>query len=1531
MKKKCFSLVLAVSMVMSVLSAIPAFAAGPYTPASDLTALEATFVTEELTNKYYALPNHENLLDGIMPKDKSNLVYLNGDSSKNCYIKEDFPYVKLGYKGETAHPAFLNKNNVTGATSGLDWIFSYSSNPEEIPESKPNAMVNFGSGKTPVYFAFDLAQADEKTQTGSGAPKYFNRVSIAGKEDNATNSSKTMEIDGWKLNITDDAANFQNTAGSNTTDIVNPESGKWKNIYTNGENDTISGKAGTVKLGGIVHSRYLMVEIDNIKLLKGSGNYNFRFSGFQVYLEDVVAKQGSGYTLNAKAKTVALEGNPAIADFLSNLELQDANLQAGVFTDSAATTAKTGNVANGNYLITYFETNGTKEIVSVYTISAGEEEEPTPTPTETATPTPTETTTPTPTATPTPVESNSQAFTPDSTGMPGTTFLQEELTNQYYALPGYKNLLYNIVEPDITMGKLYSGSSGSGVSLPASVPYVKMGANDGNEANIFNASSAGNFPKTFNYSSDPETVNAASAQSNYGKSRNPIYFAFDLAHEDEKKAAGTGTPQYFNRVSIAGNASNTSGRITTIDNWKLNITNTPEYFVGETAENPGSNTKENMAKWKTVYENDKDAGEVISGTAGTVKMESIVSSRYLMVEVDNIAITGDSSSTVNFRWTGFQVYLEDVVSNDSSYVVDARAKLLRLTDGSNLPAVTDFLSKFTLQDAKLHAGVFSDAAGQTEKQASAQITPGQDYLITYFGEGADKEIVSVYDINFPVPRVENVVINAAEGTDVGDEVSLTYTFHDCDAAAGHTDQSIIQWYADGALIGGATEAKYTLRTEDMGKNITAKVIPSCGVFQGKSVESAAPSANVKRIVVGNLMPGASVTETENCATEAITSMLGGFAVDTGTVNASANTIRFRAKLGDSRWVTSLNITMTESDKITGYEIIGYLNGEEVAVDSSAASGGGVVSKQLETPRCIDEIEVKVQSAGDGTQKLGVDRFEIFSNLTDALAVSLDKQNLTIQDANVVVSDLMLPSMGAAYTSIRWASSDESIVTSDGKVKVPFTKQPHDVTMTAVITRGNESDTVQIPLKVYGIDQFEMPPKDGPGENLTAFSIITGEGELKPGSTAAMAADGKGTTGWIAKVSEDEKPSLTVDFGMEREVNRLRAAETLNGIDYAIAGYTVSTSSDGTAWETLFSGTETGEIMDKSFDTVTCRYVKFTITALQDGAVYGGIRELELYFEPSANDIVRMEEEEVTLNLPYMISTAQVELPQPKYGAAFHWITENGFIADDGTVTHPKDDTKVTLSLQISREGIMVTKSFGQFLITGTEKKTVGSLGGGGGSSNRGSSNTSGMGILGNAPQVAAPQQPAETAAGFEDVSKSHWASGYIADLSIKGILSGVSQNRFAPEEAVTREQIAKLLVCAFDVPAASGTNPFTDVPADDWSADYICRAAENGLLRGIEDGIFGLGSNMSRQDVAVAIVRALEQNGIHLENGSAEVFVDADAIDEYAKSAVAKLYKASVMVGDDRGNFRPGAEITRAEAAKIICVAIRLASGSGEE
>lgn len=114
-------------------------------------------------------------------------------------------------------------------------------------------------------------------------------------------------------------------------------------------------------------------------------------------------------------------------------------------------------------------------------------------------------------------------------------------------------------------------------------------------------------------------------------------------------------------------------------------------------------------------------------------------------------------------------------------------------------------------------------------------------------------------------------------------------------------------------------------------------------------------------------------------------------------------------------------------------------------------------------------------------------------------------------------------------------------------------------------------------------------------------------------------------------------------------------------------------------------------------------------------------------------------------------------------------------------------------------------------------------------------------------------------------------------------------------------------------------NPFTDVDVNEWYAPYVLKGHSLGIVNGIADDLFGTGANITRQDLAVIVVRTAEQKGIiNAENAEQAAFADYDSIADYAAHAVDALYSLSVISGKDGNLFAPNDYCTRAEAAKII-------------
>ena len=201
---------------------------------------------------------------------------------------------------------------------------------------------------------------------------------------------------------------------------------------------------------------------------------------------------------------------------------------------------------------------------------------------------------------------------------------------------------------------------------------------------------------------------------------------------------------------------------------------------------------------------------------------------------------------------------------------------------------------------------------------------------------------------------------------------------------------------------------------------------------------------------------------------------------------------------------------------------------------------------------------------------------------------------------------------------------------------------------------------------------------------------------------------------------------------------------------------------------------------------------------------------------------------------------------------------------------------------------------------------VGSGGGGGGvSAPVGQLNVYGNEIV---PQIS-----------FSDLGNAEWAIESITALQKAGIISGVGNNLFMPDNQVTREEFVKMLVLALKLPLYDGDTEFSDVNRSEWYFPYIGAAYNAGLLNGYPDGSFGIGDKISRQDIAVLIHRAVLRYNLNIQAVNTAVsFKDDDLIADYAKMAVSSLQQAGIINGVGELMFAPLDNATRAMAAKLI-------------
>ena len=208
-------------------------------------------------------------------------------------------------------------------------------------------------------------------------------------------------------------------------------------------------------------------------------------------------------------------------------------------------------------------------------------------------------------------------------------------------------------------------------------------------------------------------------------------------------------------------------------------------------------------------------------------------------------------------------------------------------------------------------------------------------------------------------------------------------------------------------------------------------------------------------------------------------------------------------------------------------------------------------------------------------------------------------------------------------------------------------------------------------------------------------------------------------------------------------------------------------------------------------------------------------------------------------------------------------------------------------------------------IYANQQKNITSSGGGGGAGGGGG------GFVDTSPFVG------EISGGqFADIS-DHWAARHIDKLVKNGAISGYGDGTFKPDNAITRAEFTKIIVSVFEL-EGNGDNDYSDVEKDAWYSDYIGRASANAIIYG-SDGKFYPNNNITRQDAAVIVYRVLKLKNIQMKGGGN--FVDQDEIADYAKEAVSRMSGIGIINGHE-GRFMPSNNITRAEAATIIALAI---------
>ncbi|MCL2164226.1 MAG: S-layer homology domain-containing protein [Oscillospiraceae bacterium] len=178
---------------------------------------------------------------------------------------------------------------------------------------------------------------------------------------------------------------------------------------------------------------------------------------------------------------------------------------------------------------------------------------------------------------------------------------------------------------------------------------------------------------------------------------------------------------------------------------------------------------------------------------------------------------------------------------------------------------------------------------------------------------------------------------------------------------------------------------------------------------------------------------------------------------------------------------------------------------------------------------------------------------------------------------------------------------------------------------------------------------------------------------------------------------------------------------------------------------------------------------------------------------------------------------------------------------------------------------------------------------------------------------------------FEDVSEGDWYYGDIEYVFLTSLMNGTTDADpvlFSPGAATTRGMIVAILYRIERIPDASSlSNPFDDVAEGQWYADAVKWAAVNGIVSGYGNDVFAPDDNITREQLATILYNFSIWKGIDVsvgENTNILSFEDAFDISEWAIPAMQWACGAGIISGKTDGYLDPAGEATRAEVAAII-------------
>lgn len=176
-----------------------------------------------------------------------------------------------------------------------------------------------------------------------------------------------------------------------------------------------------------------------------------------------------------------------------------------------------------------------------------------------------------------------------------------------------------------------------------------------------------------------------------------------------------------------------------------------------------------------------------------------------------------------------------------------------------------------------------------------------------------------------------------------------------------------------------------------------------------------------------------------------------------------------------------------------------------------------------------------------------------------------------------------------------------------------------------------------------------------------------------------------------------------------------------------------------------------------------------------------------------------------------------------------------------------------------------------------------------------------------------------TKLNFTDVKETDWFFKGVEYVVDKGIMSGVSENEFAPSGKLTRAMLVQMLYNMESRPACDAENAFMDVPVGQWYTDAVIWANDAKIVSGMGEGLFAPNMEITREQMVAMLYNYAKYRGYDVTaSADLSAFADTASVSAWAQPAMQWAVAEGYISGMGDSQLAPQGTATRAEIASVI-------------